>query len=122
MPSDYVFSMIHYLKEKLRIWLYKRHVKSFITCIANPDLRLGAQALIQTCELGKLRPNIVIMGFKHNWSKEIISIATELCDKNFFTEKQNSIIYEKLYLNERFHILLSELNQYFAIIQLVLKT
>lgn len=116
MPSDSVFSMIYYLKEKLRTWLFKRHIKSFVTCIANPDLRLGAQALFQACELGKLRPNIVIMGFKHNWSKEIISIATELLGKNFYNEKKN---YNKLYTNERFLFLLSELNQYFAIIQLL---
>jgi hypothetical protein len=32
-------------------------------------LRAGAQTLLQLAGLGKLKPNILIIGFKSNWSK-----------------------------------------------------
>lgn len=119
MPSDSVFSMIQRLKGQLQTWLRKRHVKSFVTCIANTDLRLGAQALFQSCGLGKLRPNIVIMGFKHNWTNEIISIISDLDIKNLDNEHTNFFMNSKLHTNNRFLVLLSEINEYFVIIQYV---
>ena len=37
-----------------------------------PSLRLGAQALMQCSGLGKLRPNIVVIGFKNDWISDNI--------------------------------------------------
>ena len=35
-----------------------------------PSLRLGAQALMQCSGLGKLRPNIVVIGYKNDWQTD----------------------------------------------------
>ena len=35
---------------------------------ANQTLRSGAQHLFQLAGLGKLRPNILLIGFKNNWN------------------------------------------------------
>jgi len=58
------------LNIQLRDWLKKRHIKSFYTSIANPNLRSGVQALLQIAGLGRLKPNIVLVGFKQNWASK----------------------------------------------------
>ncbi|KAE9548555.1 hypothetical protein FO519_008237 [Halicephalobus sp. NKZ332] len=69
-PCDSVFTVIRRLNIQLRDWLKKRHIKSFYTSVANPNLRSGAQALLQTVGLGRLKPNIVLVGFKQNWGSK----------------------------------------------------
>ncbi|EYC27812.1 hypothetical protein Y032_0008g197 [Ancylostoma ceylanicum] len=66
-PSDRVYSVMRKLERQLSEWLRKRRVKAFYAAVANPSLRAGAQSLIQVCGLGKLRPNIILIGFKTNW-------------------------------------------------------
>ncbi|CAD5232278.1 unnamed protein product [Bursaphelenchus xylophilus] len=66
-PSDQVFAMLRKLNDQLRSWLKKRHVKSFYISIANTSLRAGVQSLIQSAGLGRLRPNVLAMGFKQDW-------------------------------------------------------
>ncbi|CAI4226740.1 unnamed protein product [Auanema sp. JU1783] len=66
-PSDRVFSVIKKLDLQLNEWLKKRKVKSFYTSIANASLRAGAQSLLSVVGLGRLKPNIVFIGFKCNW-------------------------------------------------------
>uniref|UniRef100_A0A4W4HFF7 Solute carrier family 12 member 3 n=1 Tax=Electrophorus electricus TaxID=8005 RepID=A0A4W4HFF7_ELEEL len=50
-------------------WLNKRHIKSFYHGVVASDLRTGAQMLLQGAGLGRIRPNILVMGFKKNWRK-----------------------------------------------------
>ncbi|CAB3409641.1 unnamed protein product [Caenorhabditis bovis] len=69
-PTDRVFSVIRKLDRQLNDWLRKRRVKAFYQSIANPSLRQGAQALFQLTGFSKLKPNIVLMGFKSNWYRE----------------------------------------------------
>jgi hypothetical protein len=45
-------------------------IKAFYTAVANTSFRLGTQTLLQTAGLGKLRPNIFLLGFKSNWHEE----------------------------------------------------
>ncbi|VDK47182.1 unnamed protein product [Cylicostephanus goldi] len=66
-PSERVYSVMRKLERQLSEWLRKRHVKAFYTAVANVSLRAGAQSLLQVCGLGKLRPNIILIGFKSNW-------------------------------------------------------
>ncbi|VDM68295.1 unnamed protein product [Strongylus vulgaris] len=66
-PSDRVHSVMRKLERQLSEWLQKRRVKAFYAAIANVSLRAGAQSLLQVCGLGKLRPNIILIGFKTNW-------------------------------------------------------
>ncbi|XP_076849761.1 solute carrier family 12 member 3 [Brachyhypopomus gauderio] len=50
-------------------WLNKRNIKSFYQGIVAGDLRTGVQMLLQGAGLGRIRPNILVMGFKRNWRK-----------------------------------------------------
>nr|XP_025967910.1 solute carrier family 12 member 3 isoform X3 [Dromaius novaehollandiae] len=48
-------------------WLIKRKIKAFYTDVVAEDLRSGVQILIQASGLGKMRPNILALGYKRNW-------------------------------------------------------
>ncbi|TRZ03346.1 hypothetical protein DNTS_033823 [Danionella cerebrum] len=50
-------------------WLNKRKVRSFYTTFRAAGLRDGARYLLQASGLGKLRPNILVMGMKMNWQE-----------------------------------------------------
>ncbi|KAK7145418.1 hypothetical protein R3I93_013216 [Phoxinus phoxinus] len=48
-------------------WLLKARIKAFYTPVFADDLRQGAQYLLQTAGLGRLKPNTLVFGFKNNW-------------------------------------------------------
>ncbi|KAM6381030.1 solute carrier family 12 member 3 isoform 5-T5 [Pluvialis apricaria] len=48
-------------------WLMKRKIKAFYTDVVAEDLRSGVQMLIQAAGLGKMRPNMLVLGYKRNW-------------------------------------------------------
>ncbi|XP_066050654.1 solute carrier family 12 member 3 isoform X2 [Chamaea fasciata] len=48
-------------------WLMKRKIKAFYTNVVAEDLRSGVQMLIQAAGLGKMRPNILVLGYKKDW-------------------------------------------------------
>ncbi|NXD39180.1 S12A3 protein, partial [Copsychus sechellarum] len=48
-------------------WLTKRKIKAFYTDVVAEDLRSGVQMLIQAAGLGKMRPNILVLGYKRDW-------------------------------------------------------
>ncbi|KAL1268939.1 hypothetical protein QQF64_031228 [Cirrhinus molitorella] len=48
-------------------WLLKTRIKAFYTPVFADDLRQGAQYLLQTAGLGRLKPNTLVFGFKNNW-------------------------------------------------------
>ncbi|KAG5261150.1 hypothetical protein AALO_G00300610 [Alosa alosa] len=48
-------------------WLNRRKVRSFYTVLNGDRLREGTKTLMQSTGLGKLKPNILVMGFKTNW-------------------------------------------------------
>ncbi|CAD6197682.1 unnamed protein product [Caenorhabditis auriculariae] len=68
-PSDRIFSLCRRFERQCNEWLRKRRVKAFYTSVACPSLRAGTRGLLQLSGLGKLRPNIVLMGFKSNWCR-----------------------------------------------------
>uniref|UniRef100_A0A8W8HNT7 Solute carrier family 12 member 2 n=1 Tax=Magallana gigas TaxID=29159 RepID=A0A8W8HNT7_MAGGI len=49
-------------------WLHNRRVKAFYSVTTAPDFRCGVQNLLQNVGIGKLRPNILIMGFMSRWN------------------------------------------------------
>ncbi|KAL4227820.1 hypothetical protein ACF0H5_013257 [Mactra antiquata] len=51
-------------------WLSKRRIKAFYSVTMAPDFRQGARSLMQNVGIGKLKPNILIMGFKSSWKTE----------------------------------------------------
>nr|DAZ85679.1 TPA_exp: sodium chloride co-transporter b [Petromyzon marinus] len=48
-------------------WLNKRKVKTFYRPVVADDVRSGVHILMQGSGLGKMRPNVLFMGFKKNW-------------------------------------------------------
>lgn len=54
-------------KKQGYIWLRSRKIKAFINIVDGLDFETGAQALIQAAGIGKLAPNVLMMGFKNDW-------------------------------------------------------
>ncbi|XP_066205439.1 solute carrier family 12 member 3 isoform X2 [Saccopteryx leptura] len=48
-------------------WLNKRRIKAFYSDVIAEDLRSGVQTLMQATGLGRMKPNILVVGFKKNW-------------------------------------------------------
>lgn len=48
-------------------WLKARKVKGFYSVVDHMNLEEGSKALIQATGVGKLVPNVVMMGFKTDW-------------------------------------------------------
>ncbi|KAI8434431.1 hypothetical protein MSG28_012465 [Choristoneura fumiferana] len=55
------------LYERAYHWFGKRKIKAFYSLVDDVNFKDGASALIQSSGLGKLKPNILMMGFKENW-------------------------------------------------------
>ncbi|MBN3311029.1 S12A3 protein, partial [Amia calva] len=51
-------------------WLNQRKVRSFYHGIVAEDLRSGARMLLQAAGLGRIKPNVLLMGFKKNWQSD----------------------------------------------------
>uniref|UniRef100_A0A914E877 Uncharacterized protein n=1 Tax=Acrobeloides nanus TaxID=290746 RepID=A0A914E877_9BILA len=81
-PSNSVFATINQLNETVREWLKRRNVKSLFDCTADPSLRSGVQSMLQLSGIGKLRPNILAMGYKNDWANKGENGLAEL--NNYF--------------------------------------
>uniref|UniRef100_A0A4W5PYR5 Solute carrier family 12 member 1 n=1 Tax=Hucho hucho TaxID=62062 RepID=A0A4W5PYR5_9TELE len=53
--------------EKNQMWLNKKKRKAFYTAVACDSFRQGTENLLQASGLGRLKPNILMMGFKKDW-------------------------------------------------------
>uniref|UniRef100_A0AAF5D1W6 Solute carrier family 12 member 3 n=1 Tax=Strongyloides stercoralis TaxID=6248 RepID=A0AAF5D1W6_STRER len=62
---------IRCLNVRMTDWLREQKTKAFYCGVANKSLRNGVQGLLQTVGLGKMQPNILMIGFKTNWLKEV---------------------------------------------------
>ncbi|PSN39491.1 Solute carrier family 12 member 2 [Blattella germanica] len=55
------------LTYKAHSWLKSHKIKAFYTHVDEVNFEEGAKAMIQASGVGKLRPNILLMGFKGDW-------------------------------------------------------
>lgn len=46
----------------------KRNVKAFVNLVQEANFFQGVRSLIQASGIGKLKPNVVMLGFKNNWT------------------------------------------------------
>ncbi|KAI3376937.1 hypothetical protein L3Q82_000176 [Scortum barcoo] len=53
--------------EKNQMWLRKTKRKAFYSAVACNNFREGTESLLQASGLGRMKPNILMMGFKKNW-------------------------------------------------------
>lgn len=66
-PSQKVLNQVEKFSKQIYVWLTKRNIKSFYCAVVTPTLREGAQCLMQAAGVGKLKPNVVFLGMKHDW-------------------------------------------------------
>ncbi|XP_014216505.1 bumetanide-sensitive sodium-(potassium)-chloride cotransporter isoform X2 [Copidosoma floridanum] len=52
---------------KTSAWLRSNKIKAFYSVIDGATFQEGATSLMQACGLGKMRPNILLMGYKQDW-------------------------------------------------------
>ncbi|KAM6176822.1 solute carrier family 12 member 3 isoform 2-T2 [Erethizon dorsatum] len=71
-------------------WLKKRKVRGFYSDVIAEDLRSGVQILMQAAGLGRMKPNILVLGFKKNWQsahpatvEDYIGILHDAFDFNY---------------------------------------
>ncbi|XP_076588771.1 solute carrier family 12 member 3 [Chaetodon auriga] len=51
-------------------WLNQRKVKSFYRGVVAAELRSGVNILLQGAGLGRIKPNVLLMGFKTDWRSD----------------------------------------------------
>lgn len=56
-----------FYQRQAREWFNERKIKGFYTIVDDDDFESGARAMMQASGVGKLRPNILMMGFKNDW-------------------------------------------------------
>lgn len=52
---------------KAHSWFKLNNVKAFFCPVDGMNFEAGANSLLQAYGVGKLRPNILLMGYKSNW-------------------------------------------------------
>uniref|UniRef100_W8B4Z9 Bumetanide-sensitive sodium-(Potassium)-chloride cotransporter n=2 Tax=Ceratitis capitata TaxID=7213 RepID=W8B4Z9_CERCA len=62
----------NYLQDRATTWFRKHNIKGFYSLVDGEDFESGTRALMQACGIGKLKPNILLMGYKNDW---------QTCDK-----------------------------------------
>ncbi|KAJ8714638.1 hypothetical protein PYW07_002863 [Mythimna separata] len=50
-------------------WLRQRKMRAFYVLVQGCTFEEGCQALMQTTGLGRIAPNVVLLGYKYNWDK-----------------------------------------------------
>ena len=55
-------------RKLLNSWLARLRAPGFVNNLVSPTMRMGVQSLMQLGGLGQLRPNCLVMGFKHGWA------------------------------------------------------
>lgn len=56
------------MSDSANIWLASQKIKAFPATVTATSLRLGVQSLLQLGGLGKMKPNLVVLGFKNDWA------------------------------------------------------
>ncbi|CAG7838639.1 unnamed protein product [Allacma fusca] len=72
------------LTRQAQSWLAKHKKKGFYSFYENDKFDEGARSIMQLAGLGKLKPNLTLMGYKHNWTssscqdiKEYVNVIHE---------------------------------------------
>ncbi|XP_059613591.1 bumetanide-sensitive sodium-(potassium)-chloride cotransporter isoform X2 [Phlebotomus argentipes] len=56
-----------YMQQKTKEWFDDHKMKAFYAYVDDDDFESGCKALMQAAGIGKLKPNIVMMGYKNDW-------------------------------------------------------
>ena len=59
------------LRSNTNLWLKDHHIKAFFNAVPSLDFEQGAKSVMNACGLGKMVPNMVLLGFKNDWITNI---------------------------------------------------
>ncbi|XP_058130526.1 bumetanide-sensitive sodium-(potassium)-chloride cotransporter [Anopheles ziemanni] len=59
----------NHLQKKAAEWFRRHKVKGFYSLVDDNDFETGARAIMQASGIGKLRPNVLLMGYKADWDR-----------------------------------------------------
>ena len=62
----------HELKHNAQDWLNDNHIKAFYALTRNPSFSQGAKVAIELSGLGKLSPNMMLIGFHEHWASNLM--------------------------------------------------
>ena len=65
------------LVEEVYQWFRRRKIRAFYDYIASDSTLSGVRALLQASGLGKMKPNILMMGFPLDWVNENVASMEE---------------------------------------------
>ena len=67
MQGPYNQKVRNALNRQAYNWLSKHKKKGFYTLVEEESFERGAHSIMQISGLGKLRPNMIMMGYKKDW-------------------------------------------------------
>lgn len=56
------------MMQKCNSWLRANKIKAFYSLVDGASFQDGTTSLLQASGLGKMRPNILLMGYKQDWA------------------------------------------------------
>jgi len=62
------------LKDGMQQWLKDHNIKGYYTVAQTKDLSAGAKSCMTMTGLGKMSPNLIMMGFKSNWKQDLAGL------------------------------------------------
>jgi len=84
------------LKEDVQDWMKKQKVVGFYNVLQNQSFEQGAAACLGLCGLGKLAPNMLLLGFKADWAKNLSQTRAYLAVWQAAYEQKLSVILLRL--------------------------
>ncbi|KAK9542413.1 hypothetical protein VZT92_000278 [Zoarces viviparus] len=66
-PRSEILEEMNAGMEKNQLWLRKTKRKAFYAAVACERFREGTESLLQASGLGRMKPNILLVGFQRNW-------------------------------------------------------
>lgn len=72
------FKHIEAMKAESGQWLRDHNVKAFINAVPSKKLDDGAFTIMNAGGIGKLVPNMILLGFKNNWLDDLAGLESYL--------------------------------------------
>lgn len=72
------FKHLENLKIETGQWFKDHNVKAFFNVVPNKSLDDGAYTIMNAAGIGKLVPNMILMGFKNNWMEDLNNLNSYL--------------------------------------------
>jgi len=67
MDTKQPYRILNKLRQTGNAWLRDEKIRAFYVVVDNCSFHVGAQTLLQSCGIGKMAPNVLMLGYKDNW-------------------------------------------------------